>query len=506
MENAQNQEQTRQQIYDRIRESSKDEYVLEEMRRLGFWPDDRNQPSLPAQLIEREAELARELNELLKKQRRYENRERALMEMRKQRLEESRRKQAETKERKKQEREEKARQWQAFKEKEIIYLGEGVSGGLQERTSSVERLHGHNLPVFADIEDLAKSMGVTVGELRFLAYSRKTSKISHYKRFHIPKKRGGKRLISAPMPRLKNVQTWILDNILSKTAVRESVHGFARNRSIVTNAKPHLGSDVVVNQDLKDFFPTVTYRRVKGVFVSLGYSEQIATVFALICTEPDIDEIVLDRETWYVAGTERHLPQGAPTSPAITNLICSKMDARLLGMARQLDFAYTRYADDLTFSASDQAVRELPKLLWRTRKIVEAEGFALHPEKLRIMRKGVRQEVTGIVVNEKPGVNRKSLKKFRALLYQIEKDGIDGKHWNGSETLLASIKGYADFISMVDRQKGRALAARVKRILDRYGYKHEIRHKAKTETSVVQTGVGTGTEESLKKKPWWKLW
>lgn len=502
MENSQNQELTRQQIYDRIRESSKDEYVLEEMRRLGFWPDDRDQPSLPAQLIERESSLTRELSELLKKQHRYENRELALREMRKQRLEESRRKQAETKARKKREREEKAARWKAIGEKEIVYLGEGVSGGLGEREPSVESLRKHNLPVYADVEALAKSMRVSVGELRFLAFNRKTSKVSHYKRFHIPKKRGGTRLISVPMPRLKALQTWILENILSKARTHGAAHGFVRNRSIVTNARPHLGRDIVVNQDLKDFFPTVTYPRVKGLFVSLGYSEQIATIFALLCTEPDIDEITLDRETFYVARSERRLPQGAPTSPAVTNLICSKMDSRLLGMARQLNFVYTRYADDLTFSASDRAVGDLPKLLWRTRKIVEDEGFELHPEKLRIMRKGVRQEVTGIVVNDKPGIKRKDLRKFRTLLFQIEKDGIEGKHWNGSDTLLASIKGYADFVAMVDRKKGKVLVERVKRIHARHGYKHRIRNKPKIETKVETVSE----KDKVEKKPWWKFW
>ncbi len=459
---------TRQQIYDRIRQSSKDEYILEEMIRLGFWPAEKDRPSLPEQLIRKEGELSRELNELLKKQRQFENREKMLREMRKKRLEESRKKQAETKERRKREREEKARQWKEKQSKDISYLGEGVSGGLQDKESSRERLEKHHLPYFAGVEALAQAMNVSVGELRFLSFQRKVSKISHYKRFYMLKKLGGMRLISAPMPRLKNAQRWLLDNILQQVPLHPAVHGFRQEHSIVSNAEPHLGQDIVINMDLKDFFPSVNYRRVKGVFRSLGYSEQLATIFALLCTEPEVDEVVLDGETYYVAKSERHLPQGAPTSPAMTNIICRRLDCRLQGMADTLNFTYSRYADDLTFSASDNAARNMTKLLWQTKKIVADEGFILHPEKLRIMRKGSRKEVTGIVVNEKLNINRKALHNFRALLFQIEKDGIEGKYWKGSDAFLSSIKGYANYVAMVNPEKGQPLVDRVNKLLVSY--------------------------------------
>ncbi len=244
MSNSDESRLTRQQIYERIRQSSKDEYILEEMIRLGFWSSEKEQPSLPEQLIRKEGELTRELNELLKKQRKFENREKMLREMRKKRFEESRKKQAETKERRKRERAEKVRQWKEQKAKEILYLGEGVSGGLNQKESSDERLKKNNLPLFASVKALTQAMNISVGELRFLSFHRKVSKISHYKRFYMLKKMGGTRLISAPMPRLKAAQRWMLDNILRHVLLHPAVHGFRPEHSIVSNAEPHLGQDI----------------------------------------------------------------------------------------------------------------------------------------------------------------------------------------------------------------------------------------------------------------------
>ncbi len=487
---------TRQQLYDRIRKTSRDEFVLDEMIRLGFWPSDQAAPSLPEQIIRREGELGRELTELLKKQRRYENREFMLREMRKKRMEDSRQKQAENKKRREEERFQRAGQWQNRKEKEILWLGAGVSGGLNQQESDTRRLQQYGLPFYANAEELASAMGISIGQLRFLAFDRKTAKISHYKRFYIPKKTGGRRLISAPMPRLKNAQSFILQNILSKIPLYPCVHGFVQGKSIVSNAEPHLGRDMVINLDLKDFFPTVTYARVKGLFRSLGYSEAIATVLGLICTEADTDEVILDGISYHVAASRRHLPQGSPASPAISNLVCRKMDRRLRGAADALGFTYTRYADDLSFSASSGDTDKIKKLLWQVRQIVSDEGFALHQQKQRIMRKGNRQEVTGIVVNEKPGINRKSMRSFRALLFQMEKDGPEGKHWNQSRNLMPAVQGYAAYVSMVNPEKGKILRDRIKGIVEKYPIRHVVRHRKKM----------AEPELPAPKKPWWKFW
>ena len=133
-----------------------------------------------------------------------------------------------------------------------------------------------------------------VGQLRALCFTRTASTTHHYVRFLLPKKTGGTRLISAPLPRLKAAQAWVLAHVLGKVPVHEAAHGFRPGRSIVTNARPHVGAALVVNLDLKDFFPSVGYRRVKFAFMHLGYSEATATVLALLCTEPDVDEVELD--------------------------------------------------------------------------------------------------------------------------------------------------------------------------------------------------------------------
>ena len=284
------------------------------------------------------------------------------------------------------------------------------------------------------------------------------------------KKSGGKRLISAPMPMLKQAQYHILNKLLYKLTIQDTAYGFVPDRSIVGNAEKHVGKSVVINMDLRNFFPTITYKRVKGLFKSLGYAQKYATILALLCTEPETEEVKMDGQRYFVATGERHLPQGAPTSPVITNLICRTFDKRLLGAAEKLGFTFTRYADDLTFSCLESAKPNVGKLLWIAHKIVKEEGFVMHPDKLRVMHKGRHQEVTGIVVNEKLNVSRTTLKNFRALLYQIEKEGFEGKHWNNSTNLPECIRGYANFVGMVHPAKGKVLKAQVRRILTKYPF------------------------------------
>ena len=141
------------------------------------------------------------------------------------------------------------------------------------------------------------------------------------------------------MPRLKAAQEWVLRNVLDRVEAHDAAHGFRAGRSIVTNAEPHVGADAVVNLDLEDFFPSIGYRRVRGVFRAIGYSEAAATVFALLCTAADVEEVELDGERYYVEVSERRLPQGAPSSPAITNVLCRRLDRRLAAIAADLGFA-----------------------------------------------------------------------------------------------------------------------------------------------------------------------
>lgn len=320
-------------------------------------------------------------------------------------------------------------------------------------------------PMFSGRRELADAMGVSVSELQFLAFSaRATDDAGHYTHFEIPKKSGGVRQISAPIPRLKELQQWIANEILVPIATHQSAHGFLHGRSIATNASCHVAAEVVINMDLEDFFPTIHYYRVHGLFVSLGYDEDIASIFAMLCTEPPVGEGG-DRRA------SRCLPQGAPTSPPITNLICRRLDERLDGLSDALGMAYSRYADDMTFSCSGKATERVSVLLRAVRDIVEDEGFFLKQEKTRILRANQRQDVTGVVVNEKLNVERGVLKRFRALLFQIERDGPEGKYWSDDEDedVLASIQGFASFVYMIDQEKGAQLLERVSDILRMYG-------------------------------------
>lgn len=473
---------TRAEIYERIKASSKQEVILDEMQRLGFWPKGEGQPQLAAAHIQREGELQRELAELRQQIAVRQNPERALRQMRKERMQKALAQREETKRRQAQERHDKALAWHAKRATHVGYLGPGVSAALQgpqageappaageRRQADPQRLARHGLPELADAAHLADAMGITVAELRFLGFHREVARTHHYHSFTLPKKTGGERLISAPMPRLKRAQYWVLDNILAKVPAHDAAHGFLAGRSIVSNAAPHAGHDVVINLDVKDFFPSIAFGRIKGVFRHLGYGEAMATLLALLCSENRAQAWQVDGEKLFVGGKarERVLPQGAPTSPMLTNLLCRRLDRRLLGLARQLGFVYTRYADDLTFSASGEAARDnVGRLLGRVRWILRDEGFTPHPDKERVMRKGRRQEVTGLVVNaDKPGVSRETRRRLRAALHRATQASA-GKpaHWQGQAAQPSQLLGLAQFVYQVDPVQGGPLLGQARQL------------------------------------------
>jgi RNA-directed DNA polymerase len=521
---AQRPPRNRQELYERIQETSKDEVILDEMVRLGYWPARSGIPGDPRDEMHRKAELQNQIRALTTEQSRLGNLEKLKKELRKKRLAESKRKQKETKERRERERVARAEAWKARKAKEILFLGRGVSGGLSQRTPDAPKLERQGLPKLETPEVLAQALGLTVGQLRQLCYARVVSTRTNYVRFALPKKTGGLRIISAPLPRLKAAQHWVLENVLEKLPVHDAAHGFRAGRSIVSNAQPHVGAAVVVNLDLKDFFPTVVYPRVKGFFVKLGYSEATATALALLCTEPDHEEVELDGQRYFVAQGGRRLPQGAPTSPALTNLLCRRLDRRLKGAAQKLGFTYTRYADDLTFSVPKGGTGDVGKLLRLARFVIRKEEFTPHPEKTRVLRRGGQQEVTGVVVNDKPGVDRETLRRFRALLHQLEKSGPEGKKWNGSTDVIASAVGFANYVAMVDPVKGKALQEKARALERKYGRRMVMPPKPKAgapkqpgpaasppiPSSQTPAGGAPKPEEpqdptDSPKKKWWKL-
>src|SRR5260370_22231507 len=162
--------------------------------------------------------------------------------------------------------------------------------------------------------------------------------------------------------------------IWNKLTAETAAQGFRKGCSTVSNAKPHCRQAVVVNMDLENFFPSIVFARVRSVFRRLGYSPCVATILALLCTECPRRQVTYDGKAYWVAVGPRGLPQGACTSPALSNQVARRLDKRLGGLAKKLNLGYTRYADDLTFSGSADSEPRVGYLLARIRHLVKAEG------------------------------------------------------------------------------------------------------------------------------------
>ena len=352
--------------------------------------------------------------------------------------------------------------WQAYRATHIVHLGEGIPWNDDiefdkwDHPKAEERAAENELPPLDKPEQLAEALGVTVPELRWLAFHRDVAEKLHYRRFTIPKRDGSERAIWAPMPKLKAAQRWILRNVLEPLPVHGASHGFLPHRSIKTNAQLHTNAKIVVKVDLRHFFPTVTFRRVKGVFRQAGYRDRIATLLALICTEAPREVVQDGDKEVFVALGPRCLPQGAPTSPALTNAVCYRMDRRMQGLAKKLGWRYTRYADDLTFSLpmKHKGKPKLGLLLGSIGRIAADEGFRVHPRKTRVARTGGRQTVTGLVVNGEAGprVPRRIRREIRAVLHNVK----NGKPLHEGET-LNRIAGYIAYVHMTDPDQGAKL-------------------------------------------------
>ena len=347
---------------------------------------------------------------------------------------------------------------------DIFFLGRDVSYGLSDRRANIEKLQASELPLLATPADLAKALSLDIPTLRWLAFHSVAAKRVHYVHFTVAKKSGGNRTLSAPHQKLTAAQDWILDNILNRLPTHTAVHGFVKGRSIVTNAQPHVGTDEVINCDLKDFFPTITVHRVIGLFKSFGFSPAASTILALLCTECPRETVKYNGTTFHVATGECGLPQGACTSPAISNLIATHMDLRLAGMAAKLNWNYTRYADDITFSRShgeaeskDEAHKMVGYVLARIRHIADDEGFQINHKKTRVLRRHTQQSVTGIVVNDRLNVSRKTIRKLRALLHNAKKTGLESQNREAKENFGAWLNGMISYVEMVNAEQGAKL-------------------------------------------------
>jgi len=348
-------------------------------------------------------------------------------------------------------RQEKHDAWEQRKRKEGLFLGVGVSSRLTFEGGDADKISKAGLPVANTLAELAALMNLTTDDLVWLCYERGATDTDHYSRFEIPKRSGGTRLISSPKPKMRKAQSWINDQLLSQLTPSTYCYAFRPELSIVDNASKHLNKKLIVKCDIKDFFPSITFPRVRGYFEYLGYNPGVATVLALLCTDAPRARVTIKGNSMIVALGDRALPQGACTSPALANLIASRLDSRLAGLARVFkgEWIYTRYADDLTFSTDDTEA-ELGKFLAAVTRITADEKFVIKPQKTRIMRAPMRQTVTGLVVGDAVRIPKATIKKVRALFHSIEKLGEEAVSAKIGSNAINVAHGYWSYFHMVD--------------------------------------------------------
>ncbi len=315
------------------------------------------------------------------------------------------------------------------------------------------------VPPIATPGDLADWLGLTPGELdwfadlKALGYKDPNPKLRHY-HFQVFEKSGGSvRLIEAPKRTLKEIQQRILVEILDRVPTHAAAHGFVKGRSVKTFAAPHVGQHVVLRLDLKDFFPSIGGRRVQTLFRVMGYPEAVADLLGGLATN------VVPRDVWKdrVLYNRPHLPQGAPTSPALANMCFFRADCRLAGLAESAGARYTRYADDLAFSGGGDFERRVERFAAHVAAIVHEEGFTVHHRKTRVMRRGVRQHLAGVVANERLNVPRPDFDRLKAILTNCVRYGPSGQNREGHDDFRAHLEGRVGWVESIHPARGKRL-------------------------------------------------
>lgn len=340
---------------------------------------------------------------------------------------------------------------------------------ISETLSYADGLDSKGLPVIFDQQHLSYLLCMEHRNLRQLVKSAS----SYYKYFAIKKRRGGLRRIMSPYSELRDVQTWIKENILDKIELPNCVKAFVKGRNIMENAKMHEGRKYILKVDITNFFESIGVRQVYVAFRKMGYDRSVAAWLANLCTAKIEDykyEQLEDQEEIQKLfndlyhKSEPFLIQGAPTSPGLANIICNRMDKRMMGLANKHGFTYSRYADDMTFSADKKD--RLPKVSM-IRKIVETEGFHLNDEKIELLHEGNRQIVTGLLVDNHvrvPGRYKKDIKRHihfclkyggREHFHRIAPGKAFGKEW---------LAGRIRYIHSVEPETAKKLWAEFERI------------------------------------------
>lgn len=337
--------------------------------------------------------------------------------------------------------------------------------------------HDWPVAVLESAAALAELLELSSGQLAWLADVRgwersvADEQLRNYRYRSLPRAAGMPRVIEAPKARLKEIQWWVLREILDHVPVHSDAHGFTRGRSVISHAGRHVSRPVLLALDLRDFFASISAGRVYGIFRTIGYAPPIAHVLTGLCTN------VVPQTVWEVVsgaadeGARRdgsrfwlgrqlatpHLPQGAPTSPALANLAAFGLDRRLSGLARSLELRYSRYADDLTFSGSARLRRGRRGIETLVAEIARDEGFAINVDKTALRTRGSRQTVCGIVVNDHPNVPRLEYDRLRALLHNAARDGPAAHNRGAVPDFKAHVRGRIAWISAVNPGRGEKL-------------------------------------------------
>jgi hypothetical protein len=324
------------------------------------------------------------------------------------------------------------------------------------------------IPPIDSAGSLAAWFGITPRELDWfadlagLARRHRGSPLEHYRYRVLAKRTGGVRVIEAPKERLKALQRQILTQILGRIPPHPSAHGFVHGRSIRTFAAPHVKQRVILRMDLAEFFPSISRARIQAMFRTAGYPESVADLLGGICTNVTPRDIAKgDAWRWYGS---LHLPQGAPTSPALANICAWRMDRRLCSLAEACGAVYTRYADDLAFSGDEAFERSVERFATLAAVIVEDEGFRVNHHKTRIMRQSVRQHLAGLVANQRLNVRRAEFDLLKAILTNCVRHGPNGQNREGHPRFREHLEGRVAFVESINPGKGRRLREILERI------------------------------------------
>jgi hypothetical protein len=356
--------------------------------------------------------------------------------------------------------------------------------GEPQQMQPVAAAIGWGVPAIATLGALAEWLGVEASELEWFADLKGLTgrgsagvRLKHYHYRVLAKRSGSARLIEAPKGRLKDLQRRILTGILEHVPVHEAVHGFVKGRSIKTFAAPHVGRQVVLRLDLRDFFPSFRAARVAAFFRTAGYPEWVAERLAGISTNAAPASVWRTPTSegtsdmghpveWETRQMYRrpHLPQGAPTSPAVANALAYRLDCRLSGLARAAGASYTRYADDLAFSGNEEFARRVARFAVHAMAVAMDEGFAVHARKTRVMRQGVRQRLAGLVVNERVNVARDEFDRLKAMLTNCVRLGPESQNREGHAAFREHLRGRVGFVESVNATRGGKLRAIFERI------------------------------------------